>query len=45
MYKSFDIKEDLIELSNEVEKEISKQIQRVNEDCTYNSIKESFCYV
>jgi len=39
MYKSFDIKEDLIELSNEVEKEISKQIQRVNEDCTYNSIK------
>ena len=39
MYKEFNIDSKLIELSSKVEEKISGQIQRVNEDCMYNSIK------
>lgn len=39
MYSSFNIDKALLELSNKVEKKISNQIKKVDEDCTYNSIK------
>ena len=39
MYKSFQIKQELIDLSNKVEEKIRGQIQKVNEDCMYNSTK------
>ena len=39
MYKNFQIKQELIDLSNKVEEKISEHIKKVNEDCMYNSIK------
>lgn len=39
MYEEFGISEDLIKLSDKVEEKISKEIKKVNEDCTYNSLK------
>ena len=35
----FDIDNKLIEISKEVEEEIKEQIEKVNEDCMYNSMK------
>ena len=39
MNKNFNISEDLIKLSKEVEEEIKEEIKKVDEDCMYNSIK------
>ena len=39
MNKNFNISEDLINLSIKVEEEIKEEINKVNEDCMYNSIK------
>ena len=39
MYNNFKINNELIELSNKVEKKISEQIKKIDEDCMYNSMK------
>ena len=39
MYNNFKINNELIELSNKVEKNISEQIKKIDEDCMYNSMK------
>ncbi len=39
MYKEFGIEENLIKLSEKVEEKISDEIKKINEDCTYNSLK------
>ena len=39
MNKNFNISEDLIKLSKEVEEEIKEDIKKVEADCMYNSIK------
>ena len=39
MYNNFKISNELIELSNKVEKKISEQIKKIDEDCMYNSMK------
>ena len=39
MYNNFKINNELIELSNKVEKKISEQIKKIDEDCIYNSMK------
>lgn len=39
MYNNLKINNELIELSNKVEKKISEQIKKIDEDCMYNSMK------
>lgn len=39
MYKKLGINEELIKLSQKVDKKIEEQIKKIDEDCMYNSIK------
>ena len=39
MYRDFNISDDLIKLSKEVEEKIKEEIKKVDEDCMYNSMK------